>query len=231
MVEWEHLFWTILHIAVRFPVHRQLLHPEIQDFCCVLFQRGSNFDEEREDPNTTISGAIIGPPAKHHLNGVSLACNIECWHGGFVICQGIRRSIAKIPYIFVIFQTPNSSLRIRACIPCREIFASSNTSDTLLHTLQYDIYILIFGWFICYFCPWTLCLSNKECTLILDSFLGIPSGSTLFVKVAGYWYPEEWKQKTLDSSLCWFGFLLLNLAQSHMTLVLGGCDAWLNDFQ
>ena len=25
------------------------------------------FDEGREDPNTTISGAIIGPPAKRHL--------------------------------------------------------------------------------------------------------------------------------------------------------------------
>ena len=46
-------------------------------------QRGSNFDnffffflvdEEREDPNTTIRRAIIGPPAKRHLNGVSLAC-------------------------------------------------------------------------------------------------------------------------------------------------------------
>ena len=32
------------------------------------------FDEGREDPNTTISGAIIGPPAKRHLNGVLLAC-------------------------------------------------------------------------------------------------------------------------------------------------------------
>ena len=41
--------------------------------------------------------AIIGPPAKHHLNGVSLACqiwpNIECWLGS-------RTSIAKKPYIF-----------------------------------------------------------------------------------------------------------------------------------
>ena len=37
-------------------------------------------------------GAIIGPPAKHHLNGVLLACwwwpNIECWLGSFVIFQG-----------------------------------------------------------------------------------------------------------------------------------------------
>ena len=43
--------------------------------------------------------AIIGPPAKRHLNGVSLACrrrpSIECWLGSFVI--------AKKPYILVIF--------------------------------------------------------------------------------------------------------------------------------
>ena len=49
---------------------------------------------------------IIGPPVKHHLNGVSLACrwwpNIECWLGSFVIVQGIGNSIAKKPYIFVI---------------------------------------------------------------------------------------------------------------------------------
>ena len=52
--------------------------------------------------------AIIGPPPKRHLNGVSLACrcwpNIECWLGIFVLFQGIRTSIAKKPYTFVIFQ-------------------------------------------------------------------------------------------------------------------------------
>ena len=30
-------------------------------------------DDGREDPNTTKSGAPIGPPARRHLNGVSLA--------------------------------------------------------------------------------------------------------------------------------------------------------------
>ena len=30
--------------------------------------------------------------------------NIECWLGSFVIFQGIRTSIAKKPYIFVIFR-------------------------------------------------------------------------------------------------------------------------------
>ena len=52
--------------------------------------------------------AMIGPPAKRHLNGVSLACRwwpyIECWLGSFVNFKGIRTSIAKKPYIFVIFQ-------------------------------------------------------------------------------------------------------------------------------
>ena len=52
--------------------------------------------------------AIIGPQAKRHLNGVSLAgrCwpNIECWPGSFVIIQGIQSSVAKKPNIFVYFQ-------------------------------------------------------------------------------------------------------------------------------
>ena len=50
---------------------------------------------------------IIGPPAKRHLNGVSLADrwlpNIKCWLGSFVIIQGIRTSIARKPYIFCDF--------------------------------------------------------------------------------------------------------------------------------
>ena len=52
--------------------------------------------------------AIIGPLAKRHLNGVSLAGRswpkIECWLGSYVLFQGMRASIAKKPYIFVIFQ-------------------------------------------------------------------------------------------------------------------------------
>ena len=49
-----------------------LFMPGSREFC----QRGGPtsttfffflFDEGREDPNTTISGAIIGPPAKRHL--------------------------------------------------------------------------------------------------------------------------------------------------------------------
>ena len=45
---------------------------------------------------------------KRHWNGVSLAGrrwpNTEFWLNSFVIFQGIRTSIAKKPYIFVIFQ-------------------------------------------------------------------------------------------------------------------------------
>ena len=61
-----------------------------------------------KDQNTTISGPSLGPPAKRHLNGISLACRwwhyIECWLGSFVAFKGIRTSIAKKPFIFVIFQ-------------------------------------------------------------------------------------------------------------------------------
>ena len=68
------------------------------------------FDEGREDPNTT-KRAIIGPPEKRHLNGVSLLCrcwpNIESWFGSFVMTN-----IPKKPFIFVIFQ---GGLWIRAC--------------------------------------------------------------------------------------------------------------------
>ena len=48
---------------------------------------GSN-PEGRKDPNSTKSGASSA---------------IESWLGSFVIFQGIRTSIAKKPYIFVIF--------------------------------------------------------------------------------------------------------------------------------
>ena len=48
--------------------------------------------------------AIIGPPAKSHLNGVSTACpwwsNIECWRGSFVIFRGS----GQVLLIHLIFQ-------------------------------------------------------------------------------------------------------------------------------
>ena len=65
-------------------------------FCCCFFKLmrgGSKYH---------FKGAIIGPPAKLHLNGVSLAGwlwpGIECWLGSFLIYQGIRTSIAQKPY-------------------------------------------------------------------------------------------------------------------------------------
>ena len=61
-------------------------------------QRGSNFEifffpQGREDPNKYhYKWAIIDPPAKRHLTGVSLAGpwrpNIVCWIGSFVILRG-----------------------------------------------------------------------------------------------------------------------------------------------
>ena len=73
-----------------------------------FFQRGSNFfilvNGWIEIP---LKSAIHGPPAKRHLNGVSLTClwwpNTECWLGSFVIFQVIRTSIAKKPYIFAMW--------------------------------------------------------------------------------------------------------------------------------
>ena len=68
--------------------------------------------------------ANIVPPAKRHLNGVSLACrwwlNIECCLGSLVPFQVIRTSIDMKPYIFVIFQRegsgPPDPLWIRPCL-------------------------------------------------------------------------------------------------------------------
>ena len=57
-------------------------------------QRGSKFD------------FLMG--LHQYLEGVSLAgrcwSNIECWLASFVIFQGIRTSIAKKPYSYVISQ-------------------------------------------------------------------------------------------------------------------------------
>ena len=87
-------------------------------FCCCFFSwwwyKGSK---------CRFKLAIIRPPAKRHLNGVSLACrwwpNIECYLGSLVPFQGIRTSIAMKPYIFVIFQgvlIPFHPLWIHPCL-------------------------------------------------------------------------------------------------------------------
>ena len=73
-------------------------------------QRVSNFDNIFFcfDSEYHYRRAIIGPPAKRHLNGISLAfrCwpNNESWLGSFVFFSGDRTNIAKKPYIFVIFR-------------------------------------------------------------------------------------------------------------------------------
>ena len=60
-------------------------------------QRGSNFD----------SFFLVYKGSEYHYRQ-AIICqwwpNIECWLGSFVIFQGIWTSIAKKPYIFVIFQ-------------------------------------------------------------------------------------------------------------------------------
>ena len=52
--------------------------------------------------------AIIGPPAKRHLNGVSLACrwwpNIECWLEWFVIFRGSGPILLRNPLFWWIFR-------------------------------------------------------------------------------------------------------------------------------
>ena len=75
-------------------------------------QAGQHFSCSRETKSghlQTINHykwAIIGPPAKRHLNGVSLACrwcpNIECRLGSCDF-SGIRTCIARKPYIFCDF--------------------------------------------------------------------------------------------------------------------------------
>ena len=64
-------------------------------------------DEGIGDPDFTINGPS-STRQRNAINGVSLAGrqrpNIECWLGSFVIFQGIRTSIAKKTYIFVIFR-------------------------------------------------------------------------------------------------------------------------------
>ena len=77
-------------------------------------------DEGKEDLNTTISGHS----SARQQNAIQIAFSwlkIECWLGSFMILQEIRTSIAKKPYLFVIFHVgrasrpPASPLWIRIC--------------------------------------------------------------------------------------------------------------------
>ena len=66
------------------------------------------FRGERGSKQIHFERAKIDPPAKRHLNGVLLAGRkwpkTECWLGSLVIFQGIRTSITKTSYMFVIFR-------------------------------------------------------------------------------------------------------------------------------
>ena len=70
------------------------------------------------------------PASETPLNGVSLACwwwpNVECWLGRFWEFQGIRSSIAKKFYVFVIFQ-------VGGCPP----YGSAHGIGLCLHLLRY----------------------------------------------------------------------------------------------
>ena len=96
--------WVIIdnHAWIQ-KVLQEGVHLWWEFFVVVIFscwgEEGSKYHHKRVN---------IVLPAKRHLNGVSQACgcwpNIKCWLGSFVIFQRIRTSIAKKPYIFVIFQ-------------------------------------------------------------------------------------------------------------------------------
>ena len=64
-------------------------------FCFFFFGGGGGVKRERECPNQT-NTTINGPSSNRQPK-------FECWLGSFVIFQEIRTSIAKKPYIFVIF--------------------------------------------------------------------------------------------------------------------------------
>ena len=57
--------------------------------------------------------AIIGLPAKHHLNGISLACpwwpKFEFWLGSFVIFRGSRTILLRNPFFWWFFKDPPPS--------------------------------------------------------------------------------------------------------------------------
>ena len=99
-------------------------------------QKGSNSD-------IFLKRAIIGWPKKHHLTGVLLAGrwwpNIKCWLGSFVIFQGIRTSIVKKPYIFVIFQGGPDPLSPPLDPPMRWI--AKRTCEYIF----YQVFYLIFS--------------------------------------------------------------------------------------
>ena len=74
---------------------------------CRRVSNSDNFFWEKRGSKYNSKGAIIGPPAKHHLKGVSLAggwwSKIECWLGTLWCISGSRPVLLhmkRIPYFF-----------------------------------------------------------------------------------------------------------------------------------
>ena len=123
-----------------------------------LCQRGSKFDnvvlvdEGDRGSKYRYKWAIIGPTAKRHLNGVSLAGrwwpDIKFWLGSFVIFQGAGTSIAKKPYMFVIFQG--------VWTPCPPLDPPMNFTPNLVGVELLHIMVWYFN-----------CFKNTFCSIVL----------------------------------------------------------------
>ena len=107
--------------------------------------------------------AIIGPPAKRHLNGVSLVCwwwpNIECWLGSFVIFRGSRPVLLRNPiflWFFRVVRTPGPPLWIRTCLGWSGYNNNIGFLMSLLHCGVFRICCLIYNYFI----------RNQSCVII-----------------------------------------------------------------
>ena len=78
--------------------------------------------------------AIIGPPAKHHLNGATLACwwwpNIECLLGSFEIFRGFRTVLLRSPK-FLRFLRGRSGLDPMSLLWIRALHLLDNDIITL----------------------------------------------------------------------------------------------------
>ena len=84
-------------------------------FCLFFLGGGGGLDHEGERGNKYNVPLLAG----HHRSvSETPSPNIECWLGSFVLFQGILTSIAKKPYILVIFMggpDPLFPLWIREC--------------------------------------------------------------------------------------------------------------------
>ena len=124
------------------------------------------------------------PASETPLNGVSLACwwwpNVECWLGSFWEFQGIRSSIAKKFYVFVIFQVgggggpdPLSPLWIRAWdrIVCLHLLRYTENPFYRPHRLLYDTLRTFYR---------STSRERDACSFWISSFVNSESSSTYF---------------------------------------------------